>query len=344
MNNMANSLFCCPLCKCDLEEFGNEYRCTSCSGNYRKEGIVHNFLPTYSGPVDALLSHMKNGLHGEWFNALFKCIHQDDYCRLLSDPKIREIGRYTSQLADQGINLGERYDTQILPEGSCRDLHELDVAFRHLPELSRRKVALDIGCGTLRVTKRLLKMGFERVIAIDLLPELMLYGYERLSRDDQQKVTLMKADVRYLPLRDNVIDLAFSLELFEHINAPTQMLFDLKRALVKEGTAVFNTWNALTRGNRLKVKNSGKAYYDNGFYYVFYEKHEIEEILRTLGVQYEIRTCGCAIGRRLIHYLGEKIGKKVLWPVVAVDGLLSSILPASFFPFIVFKFSKTELS
>jgi ubiquinone/menaquinone biosynthesis C-methylase UbiE len=197
-----------------------------------------------------------------------------------------------------------------------------------------------LGCGTLRVTKRLLSMGFERIIAVDLLSELMLYGYEKIRGEDKNRIILVQADVRYLPIRANMIDLAISLELFEHMDSPMQFLLEVKRILNLNKWALINTWNAVTPGNKRNIGEKGKSYYENGFFYVFYELKEIRELLDRINVDYVLKSCGCALGRRILHILGDNLGRTLIKPLAIIDDLLSFFFPSWMFPFLFFRFRK----
>jgi SAM-dependent methyltransferase len=336
----VEDLFCCPVCKSSLIHDSDYFQCNFCGGRFFKKGEVYDFR--IKGDLwdvkksEKLVSSLLTSPHSTWFSNLFQKFPAKQYIHLMNDPRLEEIDTYMNKLNKGGINIGQRYDKEILAEGSLRDLHELAITMRYVPDTKSKKVALDIGCGTLRGTKRLLLKNYERIVAIDLLPELMLHGYGKLGEKERERVILVKADVRFLPLKDDVADLAISLELFEHIDCPLLMLMDVRRVLKDDGVAVFNTWHALLPGNRRNILRKGKSYYENGFFYIFYEAPDIKKILNAVDVGYVIRPCGCALGRRLLSVLGENVGKLFLRPLVVVDNLLSFFLPRFLFPFLVF--------
>lgn len=284
---------------------------------------------------------LRNG-RSKWFAAVLDHLTPAEYAHIATDPHLKVIDQYINALVKNGVNIGERYDTTSLREGSIRDLHEAFGALRYCPRINDKSVAVDIGCGTLRVTKQLLKLGFNNVIAIDLLPDAMLYGYSKLSDQDKKRVTLVTADVRFLPLVDRSCNLVFSLELFEHIDAPLLLLLDIERVLKYDAVAVINTWNALGVSNRANISTKSKFYYENGFFYRWYELDELRRMLRQLEFGFYIEPYGCYLTRRLMHILGERRGRFLLRPFALIDKLLSFFLPQSLFAFLIIVFQKRK--
>lgn len=337
----VEQLFCCPVCKGVLDRPREaHFECATCELEFAKKGDVYDFrVRPATGAARwraGLADRFATGTG--WFAEVRRHYAADEFGRILADRRIQEIEAHATSLADAGVDLGERYDRELLVRDSVRDLHELLIGLRHVPKTRRREVALDLGCGTLRAPKKLLERGFGSVIAVDLLPEMMEYGLTKLPPDQRDRVILVAADARFLPIVAGAIDLTFSLDFFEHIDPPLLLLLDVKRVLAPGGAAVINTWNGAGLSYRSNIRSKGRSYYANGFFYAFHRRAEVEEILRRIGVEHRVRPYGFYGGRRLAHL----IGPGMLRPAIAADGLLSHVLPASLFPFLMLSFRGNE--
>lgn len=328
------ALFCCPICKGTLAaESEISLKCVECAVVYYRHGDIYDFRVGNADTTERWRSALRPMFASKerWFSIVSSHYNESDYENILFDSRMREIESHVADLTSRGIRLGERYDRELLVPGSIRDLHELLIAINHIPSDCGRKLALDLGCGTLRGTKRLLDGGFEHVIAVDLLPEMMDYGHHSLREDEKDRVTLVQADVRFLPFAQGTADLVFSLQLFEHVDPALLHLLDICRVLSRDGVAVFNTWNGSGLSYRSQIKTQGKSSYRNGFFYHFYEQDEVKKLLDILNVDYSVRPFGFYGGRRLAN----KVGYSVLKPAILIDGILSRILPSFLFPFLL---------
>ena len=337
------NLFCCPICKSPLIYESGTFTCSFCGEKFSKRGDIYDFRVKIDvrdkKQRDKFEQLILRNEPSQWLAIVLKHLSQVEYSRILLDPHLKEIDEYINKLVEKGVDVGKRYDSMYVPQSSIRDLH-VAIALRYVRRINDKGIALDLGCGTLRVTKELLKRGFQKIVAIDLLPEVMSYGYRKLNNEDKGKVVLVRADVRFLPLKECSIDFVFSLELFEHIDAPLLLLLDLKRVLKKDGVAVINTWNALEIRSRKIMKQKGKSYYENGFFYKFCNLKELEMILKEVDIDFALKPHGCYLERRLLNVFGNKFLK----PLALVDNLLSFFLPQFLFHHLIFRFQKRNSS
>jgi len=342
MTNLSiENLLCCPICKNRLTFDSELFSCAFCGEKFTKNKNIYDFQirvddqdRNHKEKFEQLILNNKSS---KWFTQIFNYLSPVEYFEALLDPHLKEINEYNKKFIAEGINIGERYDNLIFHQ-SKNDLHIIS-AMRYISKIKNKNIALDVGCGTLRVTKALLKMGFKQVIAIDFLPELMSYGYEKLSDEDKKRVFLVKADVRFLPFQESSIDLIFALELFEHINAPKLMLLDLKRILNNNGIGIMNTWNASEIRHRKIIKQEGKSYYKNGFFYKLYELKELKKILKEVNVDFSVRLHGIYFGAYLSNLLGNGFAKIIS----LLDYLFSFFLPKFLFHYLLFVFKKENI-
>jgi ubiquinone/menaquinone biosynthesis C-methylase UbiE len=306
---------------------------------YEKHGNVYDFrIQDRESAWDNSIRPAYND-PGSWLSSFKNHYSEDDLKQAFFDPHVKEIESYLAKLSSEGVDTGKRYDEQLLIPGSVRDLHEMLPVFKHLPkQLSKESVFLDLGAGTLRVTKELLRRGYGNILAVDLSSDGMVYGYEKLNLEDKEKVLLIQADVRFLPFKTHKIDSIISLELFEHIDAPKLLLLELKRILSLNGEGLINTWNGVGLTYQTRIKEKGASFYSNGFFYKFYCKNEIDTLLSCIAVNSVVKPYGFYVGRKLSHILGPW-----LLPVsLEFDGLFSKVFPASMFAFLLINMKQSS--
>lgn len=335
------NLFCCPICKSSFIHEQGIFICTLCGEKFSKKGNIYDFRVEINArnrnQQDKYEQLIFKKEHSKWLTFIMEHLSPEEYKGILLDPHLKEIDEYMNKLTKKGVNVGQRYDTVISHHDSIQSL-DVAIALKHAPNISKKAIAVDLGCGTLRVTKELLRKGFQKIIAIDLLFDLMLYGYEKFNNEDKKKVILIRADVRFLPLKESSIDSIFSLELFEHIDAPLIFFIDLKRILKKEGIAVITTWNASEIRNCKIMREKGKSYYENGFFYKFYNLKELEIMLKELNIDFVLKPYGFYLERRLLNILGDKFVKLF----ASIDSQLSFFLPRFLFHRLIFMFKKRK--
>jgi ubiquinone/menaquinone biosynthesis C-methylase UbiE len=108
-------------------------------------------------------------------------------------------------------------------------------------------VALDIPCGTGRITELLAKKGFN-VVASDISEAMMQHAIER-NKPFGDSVKFTKADIEKLEFEDNSFDVVLTIRLIHHVPASLHLsiLSGLKR--------VTRRWVIITCSNKYSFQN-----------------------------------------------------------------------------------------
>jgi SAM-dependent methyltransferase len=117
----------------------------------------------------------------------------------------------------------------VSPEGSLQNTHYHNFLLRHLPEC--RQSALEVGCGKGEFSRRLAEK-FERVLAIDLSPEMI-----RLARGYSAHLTNLEfelADILTYGLPSESFDCIATVATLHHLPL-REVLLKLKAALKPGG-------------------------------------------------------------------------------------------------------------
>lgn len=115
------------------------------------------------------------------------------------------------------------------PDGSVQNTHYLNFLLRHLPE--DRQSALEVGCGQGELSRRLAGK-FERVLAIDLSPEMI-----RLAREHYAHLANLEfelADILTYELPAESFNCIATIATLHHL-PPREVLLKLKAALKPGG-------------------------------------------------------------------------------------------------------------
>lgn len=154
-------------------------------------------------------------------------------------------------------------------------------------------VILDVGCGTGRITSKILEKGC-KVVAIDFSGESLKICKSRCNELNlQDNIYLIKSDACNLPLKANIFDKCFSSEVFEQIPSEEErlrMLYELHRILKINGKLFLTTFNhslrKLISGKKETPKNATLYFYRYNYFelkktitYVFKNKIKIVGIL-----------------------------------------------------------------
>ncbi|MFO0951020.1 MAG: class I SAM-dependent methyltransferase [Isosphaeraceae bacterium] len=100
--------------------------------------------------------------------------------------------------------------------------------------------AIDVGCGTGRHTQALIERGAERVVALDLTPEMIAGARSKPAFRDAPVHWVRHALPAPLPFRDGTFDLAVLGLVAEHIAELDRSLAEVARVLVPGGRCVLS--------------------------------------------------------------------------------------------------------
>jgi SAM-dependent methyltransferase len=161
-------------------------------------------------------------------------------------------------------------------------MFELPVYRRLLGDLSYG-VALEVGCGTGRVTVELMRR-CERLFALDLSYASLLRCMERIRQARNRSRCnwlLLHGDANSIPLREGTCDLVFSAQAIEHIPGKQLQCAAFKEIarVLKEGAPfVFSIyhWSWL-----MKLFSKREGYHRGGIYFYRWTADELREALST---------------------------------------------------------------
>lgn len=177
--------------------------------------------------------------------------------------------------------IGQVYDEKWMRHGLPGEVNERESVFENLDV--EDKLFLDLGAGTLRFSLSALQKGARQVVAVEMLLGMLAWGMAKAKAMGlEEKVNVIRADVRCLPFLDNTFDVAVAVELFEHIPMNAELFVqETHRVLKKSGTAVINTWNAIPRRLLSLRRRSRKelSYWAEGFYYRYYYPWEFKRLI-----------------------------------------------------------------
>lgn len=148
--------------------------------------------------------------------------------------------------------------------------------------VSAEDLVVDLGCGTGRITSKLMGAGFSGYIAIDFSEKSLELFSEKLDGKMRDDILLLHGDVCNLPLKDRVADKALSAQVFEHIpgqKEQTRFIEELKRVLKRDGLAALSIYNFNLR-KRIFKKYSKKGFHNGGIYYENFKHGEILKLFR----------------------------------------------------------------
>lgn len=114
---------------------------------------------------------------------------------------------------------------------------QLDIAFDAMSMLPKQaKLALDIGCGTGRISQQL-NTHCQSVIAMDLAFGMLEYAKGQML-NKQQNIQWLQGDAEHLPLANNSVDLVFSSMALQWCDNQQTILSEIQRVLAPGGKAV----------------------------------------------------------------------------------------------------------
>jgi len=187
--------------------------------------------------------------------------------------------KYKAKQYYQDKDVAERYYKKRFSSLSGRLNHFLEKLFlKGAIQNLEIGSALDVACGTGRLTRELLDFKIERITGTDISEEMMEVAREYCSN----KVEFQKGDATHLPFKDNEFDLVISYRFLDHLPA------EEKKKVIREITRVSNKYliftmanlNTWTRIARTLRKIINKNYYEG----IFIEEKEVIDLLESCKV------------------------------------------------------------
>lgn len=123
---------------------------------------------------------------------------------------------YEAKVAYQKIGVAQQYDRLRFSSllGKLVDGLEKDAILELIPNQVKTKLAIDIPCGTGRMTE-LLTNGDCYVVGVDVSKSMLLIAKDRLK--ENPNVDLVLCDAEQLPFKDNASNLLLSVRLMGHV-------------------------------------------------------------------------------------------------------------------------------
>jgi ubiquinone/menaquinone biosynthesis C-methylase UbiE len=121
------------------------------------------------------------------------------------------------------------------------------IALRWVEQLSLPRTAdlLEIGCGAGFATAALAKRGY-RIDALDSVPAMIDLTRKRLDETGAaERVRMVLADVRHLPMADNSFDLVFALGVLPWLDDPVAAVREMVRVTRPGGHVLFSADNSV---------------------------------------------------------------------------------------------------
>lgn len=109
----------------------------------------------------------------------------------------------------------------------------------------KRKVVLDVACGSGYGTNYLAEKGAKQVYGVDISKEAVDYAKKEYNHP---KVKFIVGDAQDISLPDHSVDVVVSMETIEHVENSRKFLDEVKRVLAKDGLFILSTPSA--RGYR----------------------------------------------------------------------------------------------
>lgn len=142
--------------------------------------------------------------------------------------------------------------------------------------------ALEVGCGSARISVFLAHRGYE-MVCMDLSSQALSLAARNASLYGTQ-CDLVKADALRLPFKDGAFDMVFSTGLLEHFNDPSPIVAEMVRVLANGGVfwsdivpARFSSFRAV---ECLRRRRSVDECFERSF-----SKEEIATLLQSVGLQ-----------------------------------------------------------
>ena len=135
------------------------------------------------------------------------------------------------------------YDERWTKPGGARTFAVQRAIVQELCGGWRGLEVLEVGCGTGRFSELLLQVG-ARPVVLDLSFQMLKSACARLDAGADIRTRAAQGSIFALPLRAGTFDCALSINVFNHLGAPSQALSELARVLRPGGQLVVNFANS----------------------------------------------------------------------------------------------------
>ena len=163
-------------------------------------------------------------------------------------------------------------DSEFVNSG-VSDYKDLVVNDRFLQKFlgpKKDKVALEIGCGTGRVTQAMAK-DFKHVYGTDISAEMILQAKDKNKKNN---ITFLETDGSSFPLPDNSVDFVFSFIVFQHMPS---------KKVVRDNFS--EIYRLLKSGGVAKIQVRGIPTEKGKWYYgVSFDKKSIQKVVLDLKI------------------------------------------------------------
>lgn len=156
---------------------------------------------------------------------------------------------------------------------------QIDIAFDAMQLVPRRvESILDIGCGTGRVTRQLLKHS-NQVCAVDIAE-----GMVRFAADSEAAISWLTADAENLPFQDNTFEFVFSTMALQWCVDLPQVFKEVQRVLKPQASAILAIMSADSFN---ELNQSWRAIDTQRRVNTFVPENVLAEYAGTVGLQVE---------------------------------------------------------
>ncbi len=221
------------------------------------------------------------------------------------------------QIRDQQASL---YDAHRRRDEYIRSVE--DAAVLDTLGLQEGETVVDAGCGTGLHLPELMSRA-RLVIGVDHSERSLDVARDRTPPEQRERLRLVAADLREIPLEDGIADRVVSVNVLQHLPTPEyrrRMLSELLRILRPGGLAVVDGYRWLGH-----IKRRKEGFFDGGLYRYAFTVGELRHLLRDAGftdvdvggcvvlpglarrlhvsVETQVRLCFTPVGRTLAHYV-----------------------------------------
>jgi ubiquinone/menaquinone biosynthesis C-methylase UbiE len=137
------------------------------------------------------------------------------------------------------------------------DQIDLKIVLKQMSKTEFASVSLDAGCGSGRLTI-LCGLSGKKVVGIDISKTRIHEAQQASKRKAFEQTDFLLADTEWLPFRENVFAVVFSLGTMEYVDRPQRILDEWWRTLTPRGRLMFTVANAT--GVLKKITKVARAY------------------------------------------------------------------------------------